>query len=72
MQLVTTTDREFTGSLTCLDHDGNVLLFDAFEHLTLGGETVDRSLTQIVVPFKLIKRASVLVRGDASLGALSS
>jgi hypothetical protein len=50
------------GTLTCLDHLGNVLLFDAFEHCTIGEYKQERSLGQIIIPVRIIKRTQVQVR----------
>jgi small nuclear ribonucleoprotein (snRNP)-like protein len=61
-QLKTICDRNFTGTLVCLDKLGNVLLFDAIEHCTIGAFKQDRSLGQIIVPLKLIKQTQVQVR----------
>jgi small nuclear ribonucleoprotein (snRNP)-like protein len=61
-QLKTLSDRDFTGTLVCLDKLGNVLLFDAIENCTIGHFQQDRSLGQIIVPLKHIKQTQVQVR----------
>jgi small nuclear ribonucleoprotein (snRNP)-like protein len=67
--------REFLGTFTCLDHFGNVLLFDAYEQVALKDTSFERPLQQIVVPLELIKSASVLVcttRSATKLAATTS
>jgi small nuclear ribonucleoprotein (snRNP)-like protein len=61
-KVVTKSKREFFGSFTCLDHFGYVVLFDAFEKATIGGDTFERALNQIIIHLDLIESASVLVR----------
>ena len=62
MQVITTTDREFRGVFTCLDHWGNILLLEAIEQVTINDDSFERPLQQVVVPQNLLKSASVLVR----------
>eukprot|EP01025_Chloroclados_australasicus_P048485 TRINITY_DN5495_c0_g1_i1.p3 TRINITY_DN5495_c0_g1~~TRINITY_DN5495_c0_g1_i1.p3 ORF type:complete len:127 (+),score=17.38 TRINITY_DN5495_c0_g1_i1:231-611(+) len=64
MRIATTTDRLFQGTLTCIDHMGNVLLFDAYETCHIGEHKHDRNLNQIILPQQLIKKAEVLVDPD--------
>lgn len=62
VQVITTSDREFKGVFTCLDHWGNILLLEAVEQVTIRDDSFERPLLQVVVPPQLLKSASVLVR----------
>ena len=60
---MTTNDgRELTGTLTCLDHLGNLLLFDTYETYTTKDGAKERPLNSAIVPLKLVKSCQVLVR----------
>ena len=67
VQVTTNTGRKFVGTFTCLDHLGNLLLFDAVENVALKTSTFERPLQQAVVPLKLIQKAEVLVRAPACM-----
>lgn len=60
--MVTKGNRTFVGSLTCVDHFGNVLLFDAVEDVALEGEHFERVMNQVIVRLDDIASATVLVR----------
>lgn len=62
MQVSTTAKRTFTGCLMCIDHFGNLLIFDAFEDMSTGDHVHDRRLNHIIVPLNTVQDAQVLVR----------
>lgn len=62
MQIATTAKRTFTGCLMCIDHFGNLLIFDAFEDMSTGAQAHDRRLNQIIIPLNTVQAAQVLVR----------
>lgn len=46
----------------CIDHFGNLLIFDAVEEMSTGKQVHDRRLNQIIVALKTVQAAQVLVR----------
>ena len=57
LQILTTEKRTFTGTLMCVDHFGNLLLYDAVEEMNAG----KRVLNQIIISLDKVQAASVLV-----------
>ena len=63
-QVVTIDGRELTGTFNCLDHLGNILLFDTFERYKSGDVLKERPLHAVIVPQARIQSAKVLVEAD--------
>eukprot|EP00892_Ulva_mutabilis_P003251 jgi/Ulvmu1/1298/UM011_0023.1 len=61
VRIITDAKRTFTGCLMCIDHLGNLLIFDAMEHMHTSNRGHERRLNQIIVPLQTIDTAEVLV-----------
>lgn len=57
LQILTTDERTLTGTLMCVDHFGNLLVYDAVEEMKVG----KRVLNQIIISLDKLKAVSVLV-----------
>lgn len=62
MQVTTVDGRVMSGTFVCLDHLGNLLLFDTYCQYCMAGETLERALNQVIIPQAHLKSAQVLVR----------
>lgn len=62
MQVVTVDKRVFLGTLMCIDHFGNLLLYEAVEEVQTGAKVHRRILNQIIISLDKMKAVSVLVR----------
>lgn len=61
MQMSTKENRNFTGTLMCVDHFGNLLLYDAVEEINTGTKTHKRVLNQVIISMDKLRAVSVLV-----------
>lgn len=50
-----------SGTFVCLDHLGNVMLFDTYCQYHIAGKTLERALNQVIIPQSQLKSAEVLV-----------
>lgn len=62
MQVTTVDGRVMSGTFVCLDHLGNLLLFDTYCQYCIAAETLERALNQVIIPQAHLKSAQVLVR----------
>jgi small nuclear ribonucleoprotein (snRNP)-like protein len=62
LQIVTKDKRTFIGTLMCVDHFGNLLLYDAVEEMNTTSKAHKRFLNQIIISLEKLKTVTVLVR----------
>lgn len=61
LQIVTTEKRTFNGTLMCVDHFGNLLLYDAVEEMNTSTKAHKRILNQVIISLEKLQAVSVLV-----------
>jgi small nuclear ribonucleoprotein (snRNP)-like protein len=62
MQVSTKDKRTFLGTLMCIDHFGNLLLYDAVEEVQASSKLHKRILNQAIISLDKVSNVSVLVR----------